>query len=145
MDERLVLTSSFAAHLAGGGIYLASYVTSEASFAGSEHLFLLGVGYGVPLVALLLVWIRSYALGAGAYAVSTASASWYVGYYLVAGDGPAAVFNVGGDASRAYTAGVAVLLIGMLATTLVACWVWYRHSPGMRTIVDAALGRSSSG
>ncbi|WP_247728730.1 hypothetical protein [Halovivax limisalsi] len=145
MDDRLVLTASFAAYLAAGGLYVAGYVASEAAFTGSEYLFLLGIGYGAPLVALLLVWARSYALGAGVYAVSAASTCWYLANYLVFGDGTAAVFSVGGDASRAYTVGVAVLSFATVATTLVACWLWYRHSPGVRTVVDSVLRRSSSG
>ncbi|WP_254862919.1 hypothetical protein [Halovivax gelatinilyticus] len=144
MDERLIVTVSFAAYLFGGLIFTIAYTATDATFAGNQHQFLVGVGFICPLVGLALIWLRSYDLGAALYVLSTAATSWYVLYHFVLGDSPAAVFHVGGEASEAYTVGVVVLFLVSIAATLVGFWLWYRSSQGLRTVVEALLGRSGS-
>lgn len=140
MDQRLIVTASFVAHLVAGAVFAGGYLAADVAFTEGQGAFIAGVGYGGPLLALVLIWFRNYVFGAALFVVSLLATVWFVSYFFFLHDNQATVFAVTGDASSAYTMGVVGLVVVSLVAALVGSWLWYHESPGFRTVLHGFLG-----
>ncbi|MFC3959902.1 hypothetical protein [Halovivax cerinus] len=144
MDTRLVVTASFVAALVAGAIFAGGAVASDVTFTSGQDAFVAGVGFGGSFVGLVLLWFRNYVYGSALYTLSMVSTSWFVAYFFVVHDNPASVFAVTGSGRPAYAMGVAGLFVVTLIGSLVGGWVWYRSSPGFRTVLHGLVGTDRS-
>lgn len=142
MDQRIIVTTPVLLSLAFFGLFGVAQSMVDAPLTQGQPAFLAIVGVFGPLAAIGLIWARNYAYGAPALVASTVATAWFVTYFFFIHDNPANVFAVTGDATTAYLASTAGLVVALLFTAVGGCWLWYRESPGFRSMVDRLAGPS---
>ena len=130
---------SFVAHLMAGVLLALAYLVADVAFTEGQGEFLVSVGYVAPTLALGMIWLKNYSLGAPIFVLSTISTSWYACYFFFLHDNPAGAFTATGEGSTAYAAAAVAVVVVSFTTSLVGCWLWYRESEGFRAVVDGLI------
>ncbi|GAB3025878.1 hypothetical protein [Natronobiforma cellulositropha] len=139
MDQRLIVTVPYVAHLVGGAMLAVAYSVASVQFTDGQLEFIVLVGYLGPTVAMGLVWLRNYVYGAPLLFASAIAGWWFVLYFFLINDNPANVAAVGGDGASAYLYATIAVLVTSLLTAGVGAWLWYRESDGFRSAVDRVI------
>ncbi len=144
MDQRLIVTAGFVAHLVGGGMLAISVSVADVSFTEGQLEFLVLVGYLTPAVAMGLIWAKNYAYGAPLLFLTTGSTAWFAVYTFYVHDGSATVWAVTGDGAGAYLYSSVAVVVGSLTAAGVGFWLWYRESPRLRAMFRRAIRPSNA-
>ncbi|MFP9059152.1 hypothetical protein ACLI4R_01330 [Natrialbaceae archaeon A-chndr2] len=136
MDRRLIVTAAFMTHLLGGGMLAIAQSTAGVNFTEGQLEFLVLIGYGGPLIAMGLIWLKNYAYGAPLLFATTTANCWFVIYFFLIHDNPANVGAVSGPGSGAYLYATIAVVVGSLVSAVAGLWLWYGTSDGFRSAVD---------
>jgi len=139
VDRRLIVTVAFVGYALGLAALAVATVAAAVEFTEAQPTFLSLVGVATPLAGLSLIWVGNYVYGAPLFAVSTAATAWFVGYFFLVHDNPASVGAVPGDLAAAYRYAAVMAVLGATVAALVGTWLWYRESPGFRSLVDGVI------
>lgn len=139
VDQRLIVTVPFVAHLLGGAMLAVAYSVAPVEFTDGQLEFILLVGYLGPTVAMGLIWMRNYVYGAPLLFGSAIAGCWFVIYFFLVNDNPANVAAVSGDGAGAYLYATIVVIVGSLLTAGAGAWLWYRESDGFRSAIDRVV------
>lgn len=144
MDQRLILTVPFVAHVTTGLLFVLAYATTSISFTEGQPAFLALVTYFTPLFAFFLIWLKNYEYGAPLLVGSTLASSWFVVYFFFMHENPGNVFEVSGDAIAVYISAVVSVVITSLVLAGIGAWIWYGEDARFRAAVNRVIEPPSS-